>query len=341
MAKKELLAKGMAVTGLHDLCTLLRRLIADQLPILAYHRVCDIEDEAAFPFDPGLVSASVSDFTRQMQHIKDRYHPITFQNLLDALDGKTLLPDCPLIVTFDDGYDDNYYNAFPVLKALGIPATVFVSTGYIGSGKPFWFDMVAHIVYKSPVGPLPANDLGITLQLDANVASRRVATANLIGVLKRVSNQRRVEFLNRLEHHHGHVVDTDAFRLSRPLDWNQVREMSAAGIEFGSHTVTHPILSMLDEASLGCELAQSRSDLERKLGKLVSVLAYPVGGPEEFNEKVIDAAQSTGYRLGVSYMQGINRLQGLDRFRLRRQHVERYTSAPYFSGLLSLPEVFR
>jgi peptidoglycan/xylan/chitin deacetylase (PgdA/CDA1 family) len=117
--------------------------------------------------------------------------------------------------------------------------------------------------------------------------------------------------------------------------------MSAAGIEIGSHTVSHPILSMLDDASLTRELVDSRHTLEHELGKPVSVLAYPVGGAQEFNDKVVEVAQATGYRLGVSYMQGVNRLGGLDPFRLRRQHVERYTTAPYFSAQLSLPELFR
>ncbi len=341
MGKKEYLAKGMTFTGMHGVCAFLRHLTIDELPILAYHRIYDIEDESKFPFDPELVSASVSGFAWQMEYIKERYQPITFQTLLDVFDGKAELPERPVIVTFDDGYDDNYHNAFPVLKSLRIPATLFVSTGYIGHGKPFWFDLVAHILYQAPAGSVSLNGFDMTLRLDNDVESRRVATARLIGALKRVSNHRRLEFLDRFEREYSHVVNNDGYKRSRPLEWSHIREMSAAGIEFGSHTVSHPILSRLDDAALRQELIQSRETLEHELGKPVSVLAYPVGGAEEFNEKVIEVAQSAGYRLGVSYMQGVNRLGSLDRFRLRRQHVERYTTAPYFSGLLSLPEIFR
>jgi peptidoglycan/xylan/chitin deacetylase (PgdA/CDA1 family) len=341
MRKKEYLAKAMAATGLHDLCALLRRLKQDELPILAYHRVCDIADESAFPFDPELVSASIAAFGWQMAYLKERYQPVTFQVLLDALDGKTALPERPLIVTFDDGYDDNYYNAFPVLRSLGIPATIFVTTGYIGSGRPFWFDLVAHILYNAPAGPVNLHDLNLTLYLGEDAISRRKAAADVIARLKRVSNQRRLAFIDWLEKKYSDAIDASRFSLSRALDWNQVREMSAAGIEFGSHTATHPILSMLDEASLVRELTESRDQLERELGKPVPILAYPVGGPEEFNEKVMEVTQAAGYRLGASYMHGINRLDNLDRYRLRRLHVERYTSPAYFSGLLSLPEIFQ
>ena len=328
------------MTGLHGLCSFLRALRPGKLPILAYHRVCDIGNEERFPFDPDLVSASCSAFAWQMQYLRDGYHPITFQALLDALDGKASLPARPVIVTFDDGYDDNYLNAFPVLRSLDMPATIFVSTGYIGTGKPFWFDLVAHILYNAPNGVLAVKELELTLSLDPGVDSRRAAAALLVAKLKRVSNAQRLGILDWLEREYAGIMNTAEFRLSHPLDWNQVREMSAAGIEFGSHTVSHPILSRLDDDELRRELMDSRQRLEQELGKPAPVLAYPVGGPEEFNDKVVQAAASTGYRLGVSYMPGVNRLGGMDRFRLRRQHVERYVSNAYFSGLMSLPEIF-
>ncbi len=124
------------------------------------------------------------------------------------------------------------------------------------------------------------------------------------------------------------------------MSWDHVREMSAAGIEFGSHTVTHPILSTVDDEALNRELVNSRQKLERELGKPVSILAYPIGEASAFNDKVIGAAQSAGYRIGVCYVEGVNRLDDLDRFRMRRQHVELHISRDYFLGLLSLPEVF-
>ncbi len=328
------------MTGLHGLSSFLRGLRASEIPILAYHRVFDIGQEPAFSFDPDLVSASPSAFAWQMQYLRDRYHPITFQSLLNVMDGKEELPSRPVIVSFDDGYDDNYLNAFPVLRSLEIPATIFVSTGYIGSGKPFWFDLVAHILYHAPNGSLTVKALGIALSLDTGVDSRRIAASRLVGALKRVSNAQRLDILDWLEREHGDAMKPGDFCLSHPLDWSQVREMSAAGIEFGSHTVSHPILSRLDDSELRQELMESRQRLEQELGKPAPVLAYPVGGPEEFNEKVVQAAAAAGYRLGVSYMPGVNRIGDMDRFRLRRQHVERYISNAYFAGLLSLPEIF-
>lgn len=340
MGKRALLAQGMSIVGAHRVIEFARGRIQRELPILAYHRVLDIANEDAFPFDPELVSASVEGFAWQMEYVKRRYQPISFRTAIDMIDGKIEWLQRPIIITFDDGYDDNYYHAFPILASLNVPATIFVSTGYVGTGSPFWFDYVAHVLLRAPAGPVFTGNLGFELEIDRRHSSRRTGAAALVRALKRVSNRQRLQFLEEFEQHYDGIADRECFFLSRPLDWTQIREMSVAGIEFGSHTVSHPILSRLDDQELAYELTESRRTLELQLGKPAEVLAYPVGGAEEFNDSVIEAARTAGYRLGVSYMHGVNCIDQMDYFRLRRHRVERYTCPSYFSGVLSLPEVF-
>jgi peptidoglycan/xylan/chitin deacetylase (PgdA/CDA1 family) len=340
MGKRALLAQGMSIVGAHRLIELARGKMQRELPILAYHRILDIASEDAFPFDPELVSASVEGFAWQMEYVKRRYQPITFRAAIDMIDGKLDWPERPIIVTFDDGYDDNYHHAFPVLAALNVPATIFVSTGYVGTDTPFWFDYVAHILWRAPAGRVFTGDLELQLDIDQGLPSRRQGAAVLVRALKRVRNRQRLQFLDDFKRHYEDIADPECFFLSRPLDWQQIREMSASGIEFGSHTVSHPILSRLDDEELAYELAESRRTLETQIDRPAEVLAYPVGGAEEFNDGVIGAARTAGYRLGVSYMHGVNRIGDMDCFRLRRHRVERYTRPSYFSGVLSLPEVF-
>lgn len=340
MGKRALLAQGMSIVGAHRVIELARGKMQRELPILAYHRVLDIASEDAFPFDPELISASAEGFAWQMEYVKRRYQPITFSAAIDMIDGKIGWPERPIIITFDDGYDDNYYHAFPILASLNVPATIFVSTGYIGTDMPFWFDYVAHILWRAPAGPVFTGNLGLELEIDHGQSSRRAGAAALVRALKRVSNRERLSFLQEFKNRYDDIADRECMFLSRPLDWKQIREMSSSGIEFGSHTVSHPILSRLDDQELEHELAESRRILELHLDRPAEVLAYPVGGAEEFNETVIKAARSAGYRLGVSYMHGVNCIEQLDHFRLRRHRVERYTRPSYFSGVLSLPEVF-
>ena len=117
--------------------------------------------------------------------------------------------------------------------------------------------------------------------------------------------------------------------------------MANCGIEFGSHTVTHPILTNLTDKELDFELVKSRRDIETQTGRPVHAVSYPVGGRSAFDDRVRSAANRAGYCLGLSYLPGTNRLPGLDRSGLRRQHIERYTDRAYFAAMLGLPEVFQ
>lgn len=339
MRKRDYLAGGMAASGLFSLFGALRRMRRVELPILAYHRICDVPDEDAFPFDLELVSASPSAFAWQMRYVKNNFQPITFQNLIDALDGAKPLPERPIIITFDDGTSDNHEHAFPVLRELGIPATFFISTDYIGRQRPFWFDFVAHVLYQAPAGIMKFGDLELVLELH-DTASRRQGMQTLLRALKRVTETQRRKFMADLEVGYAPIVDESRFWMSRPLDWEQVREMHVAGMEFGSHTVTHPILARMDDTSIRRELVDSRARLYQELGDSVPVLAYPVGEQDAFDDRVVGAMRSAGYRFGVSYVEGVNRLDRLSPYALRRQHVERTTSRQYFMGMLQMPELF-
>src|SRR3546814_14523092 len=78
-----------------------------------------------------------------MQHLRDRFHPVSCREIVAALDGGLALPRDAVLVTFDDGYDDNHAIAFPILRDLGVPAPFFVATGHIDSGLPYAYDWPA------------------------------------------------------------------------------------------------------------------------------------------------------------------------------------------------------
>jgi peptidoglycan/xylan/chitin deacetylase (PgdA/CDA1 family) len=116
--------------------------------------------------------------------------------------------------------------------------------------------------------------------------------------------------------------------------------MSANNIEFGSHSVTHPVLSKVPPEKLTFEVQHSRQRIEFELQKPVQVIAYPVGGIEAFDQNVRTAVLNAGYRLGVSYIPGIQRPNQWDSLALRRVHVERYVNNNFFKAMLSAPEIF-
>jgi peptidoglycan/xylan/chitin deacetylase (PgdA/CDA1 family) len=339
--KKLLLAKCLVSGRVLSPLSRIRAACRADIPILAYHRIWDLHEEDRFPFDVELVSAGIADFRWQMEYVRQNFDPITFETLLKIVDGAAVSPPRPIVITFDDGFEDNYLHAFPILNSLDIPATIFLSTGYIGTEQTFWYDRLAHLILRAPEGELTLNGLTQSVALPADVALRRLAIRNVLGELKRMPNERRLEVLEDLESKTGSAGDQLAALESRAMNWNQVRAMSSAGIEFGSHTVTHPILANLNDEELNFELVESRRVIEAQIGKSVSVISYPVGGRSAFNGRVQDAVAQAGYRLGLSYIPGTNRLRNMDRYGMRRQHVERYTQHPYFAALLGLPEVFQ
>lgn len=336
IGKKALLA---LVAGSSGAAGLALRLVAHrrrQLVILAYHRIVDLTDEPAFGQDPELVSATVADFERQMRFVRAHFRPLRFSELLTHLQSGEPLPPRSLVVTFDDGHLDNYRQAFPVLRRLGVPACIFLSTDYIGSTRMFWFDRVAQLLRFAPAGWLRLGDFDVSLD-DGDVPARREAAGALLRWLKQVPDAQRRAEVERLERELGQFVPADAVPERSALNWDEVREMARHGIEFGSHTCSHPILTRLDDTALKSELLHSRELIGREIGAPVRTIAYPVGKSGAFDDRVMAASAACGYELGISYETGTNDPGALQRFALRRLAVERYTRFSQFKSMLAFP----
>jgi peptidoglycan/xylan/chitin deacetylase (PgdA/CDA1 family) len=328
------IARALAPTGAFELMGGLRRALTDELVILGYHRICDPPDEERYPFDPELISASPEDFAWQMEYVKEHFNAVTFARLIEHIEHGTPLPPRPIIITFDDGFRDNYANAFPVLRRLGIPATIFLSTGYLDNREPFWFEWIAYLVFRLPASQLALPD-GTRLELGANPSSRRRAVGALSTRMKTMDNAERLETLRWLQRAYERIVRAEDEQLSEPLTWEEVAEMSNAGIEFGSHGVSHPILSNVEDVEqLRSELLNSKHAIELRTGKLAQVLAYPVGSPATYNERTIEIAKQCGYKVGVAYTSGINTLADLRHYELARIHVERNIDRAGFRAML-------
>lgn len=326
-------------TRLIGAISLLRSLFKQDLRILAYHRVLRIADSANFDFDLELISASETQFRRQMQFLRESYNPILFRDLIGALESGTGLPPRPVIVTFDDGYDDNYRVAFPILRELGVPATFFVSTGHIESGLPYAYDWFVHLICRSTRGHLRIAGLAVDCPLPSTVAQRRELAMDLLDRLKSLDAQAQESVIATLESESG-LPRSQGHADCRPMNWTQLREMQAAGMEIGSHGVWHRMLAKLSAADMQEEVHQSKQMLDNHLELPVQTISYPVGGLDAFNEHVIDSARKAGYKLGCSYICGTSKLPRQPEFALRRLPVERHMDDAWFAAMLGLPEAF-
>lgn len=316
----------------------MRRWLHRDLRILAYHRVLDVPEAEEFDFDLELISAYADSFREQMQLLKDRFHPVRLGDAVAACLAGNPLPPGAVAVTFDDGYDDNYRVAFPILRELGVPATFFVSTGHIDSGRPFAYDWLIYMFMHAPVRRLIAPEVGLDTPVPHGRAERRRMASDVLRHIKACDNEAQTACMTRMEREWNMPREISP-QDCRPMSWEQLREMHAAGYEIGSHGVHHRILSKLEQDEMFVELDQSRKALQRELGGNANMLAYPVGGPTAFDPGVVETARQTGYVAACSYISGVNRLATFDRYALRRLPVEREMSTGWFASMLTLPSL--
>lgn len=323
------------------------RLGTPDLRVLAYHRVLPhpAGGEQALDLDLELVSAWADRFDRQMAWLAAQAEPVSLAQVLAAQDGGAPLPRRAVLVTFDDGFDDNADVALPLLQRHRVPAVFFVATGYIGGAQRFWFDAVVWRLLRTTVPRLRLPLLDCTLTPAADRPGRRAQAAGLLGRLKRLPDAQRLAALDELAQASGvpdgladHGVADHA---ARPMDWAQVRRLVDAGMAVGSHTVSHPVLARVaDDAALAAELAGSRAALREQAGVDALALAYPVGGVAAVDERVRRAVAAAGYRIAFTYQGGANRGWAAAPLALRRLHVERDQSDAAWRAALHWPEVF-
>ena len=335
MDKKEILAQvicGTGITALARCCLPARR---DQVRILAYHRVLDCLPAGDYQFDPELISATTEEFEWQIAHLKRHYHPITFRELESRMRNGESLKNT-VIVTFDDGFDDNYYKAYPILRKYEVPATIFIATDYIGGVEPFWFEWLVYVGKNLELESV-AKLAGIDWNEHWSVSEAR---CSILKHVKKMKNSDRLNFIGQLDSLLGDNVSRGGFAESHPMNWEQVREMSRNGIEFGSHTKSHPILSSLESNRKIDELVGSKEIIEQETGLPCSTIAYPVGGHDQYDPETMEEARKAGYRFGLTYIHGSDNVRRADPFELRRLHVESYTTRARFAATMAFPAIF-
>ena len=224
----------------------------------------------------------------------------------------------PLVLTFDDGYHDNYTHAFALAKELQVPITIFLIPGYLQSGERFWWLEGKHLSRQAKVDEATLD--GRTYCLSQ--PGERDALAQAIDARLRYapSVQEREAFLAAIRQELGSAGEATAEEAGeRPMTWAEVKKMQESGwVSFGAHTMHHPILAYLsDPHEVRREVSDCRTLLEEQLGQPVRTFAYPVGKPEHIGEQGLLAVKAAGYSWAVTTIEEVNTPQ-CDRYLLRR-----------------------
>ena len=263
-------------------------------PILTYHRVNDDGD----PFFRALPTAV---FERQMRHVARNYRVLPLEELVDRLQ-RGGLPRNALAITFDDGYRDNLTHAAPILARLGLPATIFLATGFIGTAEVPWVDRLAHGLKKCAADSV-RTPWGKELDL-AGVAARLRAMERTLEYFKGVPDEERHRALEALLAALG-VTDQRAFK-NLMLSWDDVHALQGLGFTIGAHTVNHPILSRVTPQRAWTEILGSRTMIESACGTAPRAFAYPNGGAADYTDTVRRLVREAGFSCAVTTRFGLN-----------------------------------
>ena len=306
-----LLAEAAGRSGLLKAYGSLRdHLTGPAVRILAYHRV---NPRYEFPSDVPLTS--LEDFEEEIRYLTRKYRVIPLMELCRNLTNPDRIPSDAVVITFDDGYRDNYRYAYPILQKYGAPATIFLATGHIGSGTPFWWDRLGYAVHKTAQERLSLNGLGAySLKTDRE---RTVALRTISAKLKRLPDDEKNLAIEELVRRAGLDAPLELGR-EIVLSWDEVREMARNGISFGAHTEHHPILTRLSPDEARREIVQSQRRIQEKLDVPVNTFAYPNGWPKDYNEEIKSVLKENRFICAVAYAPSRLVHQGTDPFDLGR-----------------------
>ncbi|RME88354.1 MAG: polysaccharide deacetylase family protein [Anaerolineae bacterium] len=309
------------------------------LTVLNYHRVNDPDAPDFDTFKPN-VSARPEAFARQMDYLKRWFNVVSLQRVIAWLEGREDLPPRAALITFDDGYRDNYTHAYPILRERGLPATIFLTTGHIESDRPFYWDLVAYCFTHTHRESVTLPNGKVRHWENAH-ERERVARA-WIEAAKALPESAKQTWVERLPEQLGVAIPSGYFR-RQMLTWEQIREMREGGIEFGAHSVTHPILTRIPLAQAKEEIETSKRHIEEETGEPVLAFAYPNGLRDDFSPPIERLVAEAGMHLAFTLLNGpcSRREVRRDPFAIRRIFISHRHTLPRFALLLTILNRYR
>jgi peptidoglycan/xylan/chitin deacetylase (PgdA/CDA1 family) len=337
---KRALARGLYATGL--LSILASRKLRGRAVVLTYHRVLADRDLSRSWSHPAIVVRR-STFERHLAALRRHFDVLSLAAFTERFESGRPFPRPACLVTFDDGWIDTYTEAWPALRAAGVPATVFLPVDFIGADRMFWQERASALLAAIAAearreaafagrarAALAPHGLGGLLDVDA--AGARQAIMDAMQSLKIADPASAHSPLPVLADLAAGLPDVtggaDGF-----MTWAQVREMAGAGITFGGHGVTHRLLDTLPAAEAEAEVRGSRAALERELPGHATAFCYPNGN---WNAAVAAAVAANGFRVAFSTARGPVGPDS-DRYALRRvnMHEDVTSSVPLFLARLA------
>lgn len=241
------------------------------LVILLYHRVCDLPD------DPFLLAVSPENFYYQLKFIQDNWPIIRLHDCFKKRANPAVA------ISFDDGYADNLINALPILEELKVPATFFVTTGYLDADREFWWDTLEYLDSESLSG------LGNCFELHKKLK-----------FMPPEERERHIALIRESFDHYAKCRESH-----RPLTVSELKQLAVSlWADIGAHGVSHTPFSALPKSAQFEEMKSSRATLQQKLQQNIELFSYPFGGKMDFTKDSAKCCRDAGFTVAVANIPG-------------------------------------
>ncbi len=314
MSKNVIKILGLALLYCSGIWLLFRRLNRRKIVMLVYHGVTDkrIINWTQVP---------AHEFRKQMKYIRRRYNPIALEKAVEILGKDSDDHEYPIVVTFDDGFKNNYTCAYPIMKTYDIPSTVFLTTSFVDKdpnyGGILWTDYISSILQSTGKTHLDLTDFGLgRIDLSDNL-KRYHAKGNICFELKKLDYKEKKRIVEEISRRLESGVSEYDYSIFQSLDWDDIDRLSGDELMvFGAHTVNHEILPALPYDVMKREILDSKRIIEKRIAKPITAFAYPDGS---FNDEV-KSIVSSNFDCALASTEGLNH-KGVDRYALRRFNI--------------------
>ena len=301
---KSIIANIIYYTGIYKI--LLRYRYNDNGMVLMYHRVLNSSDIEQADSHKSIIIEK-NNFEKQIEFLKTNFRVLSIQEFSDKLRDDKLGGTC--LITFDDGWVDNYINAMPLMGKENLEAVVFLTYEYINTNRIFWREEITSIV-KAIHGRCIKNDIENLVRfgmphrekvidlLKSEPGNLKHNLSAFLEFLKNLKNMDHIKILRMLEQ-----VDPGIGRRKEPqfLNYNEIREMQKNHIDMGSHGMSHTLLTS-NHANISYEIGESKRLLEKQLGCEIISFSYPNG---EYDEKIKKKVEELNYQLAFTTNNGV------------------------------------